>query len=275
MVETPGISQSQYLPNVDRISVLGGMITLAYVLTHFINIPIKELAVQLPGIYLAVQINVNTLVAILVAGLTAAGADWIYHDHPALKGKTISYLILPALTSLVIGFPLAQLPFGIAWWLGIAAGVLVLVLVLIGEYISINAKDVRQPLAAAGLTAVSFALYLVMATSLRSEGTRLFLALPGLAVGAWLVSLRVLHLRLHGQWLVYEAAIIAFIVSQLVAAFFYWPVTPIAFGVLVVGPSYALLSLFIGLIEEKPIRQVLIEPALAVLISIGVAIWAS
>jgi len=275
MVENPGMSRSQYLPDIDRVSVLAGMITLAYILTHFIIVPVRELALQLPGVYLAVQINVNTLVGVLVAGLTAAGANWIYHDHPDLKSSAFPYLILPALTALIIGFPLNQLPFGVNWWLGMAGGVLVLVLVLIGEFISIGSEDVRQPLAAAGLTAVSFALYLVLATSLRSGGTRLFLALPGLTLGAWMVSLRVLHLRLHGQWLVYESAMIAFIVSQFVAAFYYWPVTPVAFGVLVLGPSYALTSLFIGLIEEKPLRQALSEPAVAILVAIGVAIWAS
>ena len=275
MVENPGMSRSQYLPDIDRVSVLAGMITLAYILTHFIIVPVRELALQLPGVYLAVQINVNTLVGVLVAGLTAAGANWIYHDHPDLKSSAFPYLILPALTALIIGFPLNQLPFGVNWWLGMAGGVLVLVLVLIGEFISIGSEDVRQPLAAAGLTAVSFALYLVLATSLRSGGTRLFLALPGLTLGAWMVSLRVLHLRLHGQWLVYESAMIAFIVSQFVAVFYYWPVTPVAFGVLVLGPSYALTSLFIGLIEEKPLRQALSEPAVAILVAIGVAIWAS
>jgi hypothetical protein len=175
---------------------------------------------------------------------------------------------------LVIGFPLHQLPFGTIWWIGLLMGVLLLGLVLTGEFISIDTEDIRHPLAAAGLSAVSFSLYLVLAVSLRSEGIRLFLMLPGLALGVWLVSLRVLHLRLKGQWLIYEGALIALIVSQCAAALYYWPLTPVAFGVLVTGPTYALNSLFFGLIEEKPLRRVLIEPALAILITIGIAAWA-
>lgn len=260
---------------MNQLSVLAGMITLAYVLSRFIKIPVRELAVQLPGIYLSVAININTLIGLLVAGLTASGADWIYRSHPALKGSAAPHLILPALTALVIGFPINQLPFGVAWWLGLAGGVLVLVLVLIGEYISIDVEDIRQPLASAVLMAMSFALYLILATSLRSAGTRLFLTLPGLAIGAWLVGLRVFHLSLHGQWLIYESAIIAFILGQVVSALYYYPFTPIAFGVLVLGPCYALTSLFTGLIEEKPVRQILIEPLLAIVVAIGVAIWAS
>jgi hypothetical protein len=267
--------QGKFLPDFDRVSVLAGMITLAYIMTHFVDIPTQVMALQLPGVYLAVQIDINTLVGILVAGLTAVGADWIFQDHPARKDRILPHLILPALSAWVIGLPLNQTPFGWGWWLVLAGGVLLLTLVLIGEYISINTEDTRQPLAAAGLTAVSYALYLVLATSLRSGGTRLFLALPGLTLGAWLVSLRVLHLRLQGQWLVYENAIIASIVSQFTAALYYWPITPVAFGVLVLGPTYALTSLIGGLVEERPLRNAIIEPALAVLIAIGVAVWAS
>jgi hypothetical protein len=267
--------QGKYLPDFDRVSVLAGMITLAYIMTHFVDIPVQQFALQLPRIYLSVQINVNTLVGILVASLTAVGVDWVFQDHPERKGRTLPHLILPALTAWVIGLPLNQTPFGWGWWAILAGGILLLTLVLVGEYISINTDDIRQPLAAAGLTAASFALYLILATSLRSGGTRLFLALPGLALGAWLVSLRVLHLRLHGQWLIYESAIIAFIVSQFTAAFFYWPITPVVFGVLILGPTYALTSLIGGLVEESPLRQAIIEPVLAVLIAIGVAIWAS
>jgi hypothetical protein len=274
MVENQEVLQRRFFPDRDRMSVLTGMITLAYILSRFLNLPTRVLAVQLPGVYLSVNIDVNTLIGFFVAGLTAAGADWIYRDHPALKGSALPHLILPALTALVIGFPLHQLPFGINWWIGLLMGVMLLGLVLTGEFVSIDSEDIRHPLAAAGLSAVSFALYLVLAVSLRSEGVRLFLTLPGLALGAWLVSLRVLHLRLQGQWLVYEGALIGFIVGQCAAALYYWPVTPVAFGMLVTGPAYALNSLFIGLIEERPLRRVLIEPALAILITIGVAAWA-
>lgn len=275
MVETPGMSRSQNLPDVERISVLTGMITLVYVLTHFIDLPVQELNVQLPGIYLAVQININTWVGILVAGLTATAADWTFHDHPALKGSVLPYLILPALTAYVIGFPLHQVPLGVIWWIVLALGMMVLSIVLVGEYISIDAEDIRQPFAAAGLTAVSFALFLIMATSMRSEETRLFLVLPGVALGAVLVSLRVLHLRLHGQWLTYESLLIAFIISQFTAALYYWPVTPVAYGVLIMGTTYALTSLFTNLVEEKTLRQTIIEPVSALMLSIVIAIWVS
>ncbi len=152
--------------------------------------------------------------------------------------------------------------FGIAWWAGLLAGVVLLVLVFIAEYIAIDTQDVRHPLAAASLSAVAFAIYLVLATTMRGAGIRLFFILPALVVVTWLVSLRSLNLRLHGLWVVYESAIIALVVGQLAAAIHYWPLAPIRFGLFLLGPAYALTSLFSGLIEEKPTRKLLVEPAI-------------
>jgi hypothetical protein len=267
-------SHSRNLPDADRLSVLTAMIMLSYALTRFVELPERELAVQLPGLYLPLTINIHTIVAILVAGLTAAGSDWLLRDHPALGGRpAYQHWLLPALTALVIGIPLNQLPPGALWWVGLATGGLVLALVLIAEYIAVDAQDVRQPLAAAGLTAVSFALYLVLAGTLRASGARLFMILPAVAAAGWLVSLRALHLRLHGEWLWYEAAIIALIVSQCAAALHYWPLAPISFGVALVGPTYALTSLFGALVEERPLRQAIWEPLLAWLAAWGAALW--
>ena len=268
------ISQSRNLPEADRVSVLTAMIMLSYALTRFVELPERELAVQLPGLYLPLTINIHTIVAVLVAGLTAAGSDWLLHDHPALGGRpAYQHWLLPALTALVIGVPLNQLPAGVGWWIGLAAGGLVLALVLVAEYIAVDSQDVRQPLAAAGLTAVSFAVYLVLAGALRASGARLFGVLPAVAAAGWLVSLRALHLRLHGEWLLYEAAIIALIVSQCAAALHYWPLSPISFGLALVGPTYALTSLFGALVEERPLRQAIWEPLLAWLAAWGAALW--
>jgi hypothetical protein len=262
------------LPDADRLSVLAAMIMLAYVVAYFSRFPATDLKILVLGVMLSIPINLNTIVALLVAGMTAAGANWLFHDHPGLQGRsTLPYWLLPALTALVGGVPLSQAPNTLIWWVGLGLGGVIVVLVLIGEYISIDAEDVRLPLAAAGLTALSFALYLVLATTLRSSGTRLSLLLPSLTLAAGLVSLRVLNLRLNGQWLIYEAGLVALLVGQGVAALYYWPLSSLRFGVLVLGLSYALVSLFINLIEEKPHRQVIFNTFVILVLAVGAALW--
>jgi hypothetical protein len=273
-METESIVTVQYLPDRDRLSVLLAVILLAFTLVHFIEIPIWEPSLQLPGLYLSLQISIQNIILFLIAGLTAAGADWLYHDHPALdKRNSLPHWLLPALTVFGVGISLLQLPFSIAWWIGLFIGGALLALVLIGEYISIDMQDIRQPVAAALLIAVSFALFLVLMAGLHAQQLRLFLLVPAVFIGAFLVCLRSLHLRLHGEWLLYESTIIAFIVSQYAAGLIYWPIISLQFGLLLLGSVYALNSLMVGFIEEKSIRTLVVEPFVVVLITIGFVIW--
>ncbi len=251
--------------NTERLSVVTAVIMLAYTLNRFIEFPAQTITLQIPGLFLEFVVNDSILTAVLVAGLAATGANWLLRDHPGRnQQQLLPNMLIPAVTALVIGIPLNQMAFGIAWWAGLMAGTLLLVLVFAAEYIVIDAQDARQPLAAASLSAVAFAIYLVLATALREAGTRLFFILPAIMAATWLVSIRSLYLRLHGLWVVYEAAIIALIVGQLAAAIHYWPLSPIRHGLILLGPAYALTSLFSGLIEEKPRRTLFIEPAIVV-----------
>jgi len=271
MTDTP---ETRNLPKFDRLSIIAATIMLAYTLSRFVNIPGRELSTQLPGVYLEVQFNSRTFIAFLVAALTASGADWLLRDHPALgKQNTFPHLLLPALTALVIGVPLSQMPIGALWWVGFAIGIVVLVLVLVAEYIVVDPEDVRQPLATVVLTAISFVLYLALAVSVRTAGFRLFLALPTLTIAIGLVSLRTLQLRQHGRWALVEAGIIALIVGQLAASLHFWPLSPVTYGLLLLGPAYALTNLFIRLGEGVSFKQALIEPAIILAFVLGVAIW--
>ena len=267
------MDRPRYLPQADRLSTLAATILLAYAISRFIEMEPRTLALQLPGVYLDLQINVYTVVSFLVIGLTAAGADWLLRDHPAIGGhSSIEHWLLPALTAWVIGQPLFNLPIGPLWWAGFVLGGGLIMLVLVAEYIAVDPDDVRQPAAAAGLTAVSFALYLALLVELRVEELRLFQLLPLLALGAGLVSLRTFHLRLH-LWAFVEAGLIAFLVAQVGAALFYWRISPASYGLLVLGPSYGLTSLIGSLADGESWRQSLVEPILVLLVVWGAAFW--
>lgn len=268
------MSAPRNFPDPNRLSIISASILLAYALTRYVNLPISEISVQFPGIYLETEINVRTIVTLLVAALTATGAHWLIYDHPTRDEQlTLQHWLVPAFTAWVIGVPLYNLPPGFVWLASIAIGGVLLMLVLIAEYIIVDPNDLRHGLATAGLTAVSFALYLTLAIALRSGGTRLFLLLPSLTIAGGLVCLRTLHLRLRGQWAIWPSIALALIVAQFTAAMHYWPVSPIAFGLAVLGPTYALSSLIASLLEGETPRQALAEPALVLFVVWGTALW--
>jgi hypothetical protein len=268
------VVKSRNLPSTDRISVLAATILLSYALARFINLPGREISFELAGIYLAFEINARTFVALLVAGLTATGADWLLREHPRLgHGSTLEHWLLPALTAWVIGLPLFQIPLGPLWWIGFGLGAGLLMVVLVAEYIVVDPDDLRQPAASVLLTAVSFALFMMLAVALRYANLRLVELTPALALAVGLVSLRTLHLRLHGKWAFMQAGFITFLVVQFAAGLHYWPLSPISFGLAVLGLAYALTSLIANLMEGEPLRRALVEPGLILGLVWMIAIW--
>jgi hypothetical protein len=265
------VQKSTSMPSPDRLSVLAATILLAYASIRLVDLPPSVFNYQLPGFFLSVEISAATLITLLAAGLMATGADLLLRDHPLLKGKfTLQHWLLPAMTAWIIGVPLYRLPLSPQWLAGFAIGGALLMLVLIAEYISVDPQDRRYPLASAGLTAASFALFLMLAIAMRSIGLRLFFILPTLTFASALVILRTLHLRLRGRWLFLETAALALIIAQLAAAFHYLPLSPIAYGLAILGPAYALTSLIASISEGISLRQAVLEPSLAL-----VAMWGS
>jgi len=255
--------------------VVAATILLAYGATRFIDLPERSVSVQLPGLFLEYELDVYTFVALLVAGLTATGADQLLRDHPALGTKrTYEHWLLPALTAWTLAVTLYQLPVGAEWLASFAAGGALLMLVLIAEYIAVDSRDVRFPVATAGLTAVSFALFLLLVIAMRSAGLRLFFILPGVSFSYALVCLRTLHLRL-GKWLVMQSIVLTLIVAQFTAGLHYWPISPIAYGLAVMGPAYALTSLIGALTEGEPVKKALVEPGVVLAVVWGIAVWTS
>ncbi|MFM8320607.1 MAG: hypothetical protein ACKOC5_06785 [Chloroflexota bacterium] len=262
------------LPGAERLSLLSASVLLAYAVARFIDLPGLQLAAQLPGVYLAVEIDVETIIAFLVAGLTASGTAWLVRDHPGLGRRSpLEHLLLPALTAWAVSLPLSQMAIQPFWWLAFSLSGLLLILVMVAEYITVDYQDDRRPLAAAGLTAVSFTLFLVLAAGLRFAGLRLFQLLPAVALACGLLSLRALRLRFPQRWSPFEAGLVLLVTVQLAAGLHYWPVTPVSFGLALLGPAYALTALLGNLAEGEPLRQALLEPVVVLLIILGAAVW--
>jgi hypothetical protein len=208
-------------------------------------------------------LDTRSVVLLLVSGLTASGADWLLRSHPELKGQsTLQHWILPALTAWVVGGVLFTLPYTPAWFVGFAFGGALIMVVLVAEYIVVDPHDVRQPVAAAALIAMSFALFLALAITLHIAGLRLFLRFPLVGGAALLVSLRALYLRLQGRWLFFPALAVALITGQLSTALHYWPISSVAYGLALLAPLYALNSAIAAMARREPIRHILLEPAL-------------
>ncbi len=267
------LDSSSHLPDTNRLSVLAATVLLAYAVTPFIQLPERSFQVQLPGIFLVFSIHFATLTSILAAALAGFGADWLVRSHPHFAGHAgdSRHWILPALTAWVIGEPLNRLEVGLEWWGLFALGGVMLVTVYVAEYIIIDPTDARYAPAAVALTAVAFALFLILAIAIRAAGPRLYVILPALVVAIFLVALRTLYLRLGGRWPWKWPVVIAMIIGQLVIGLHYWPVSPLQFGLVLLGAAYALTSVAGGLEEGRSGRGLWLEPVVMLAVALLMA----
>lgn len=268
------MNEQRYLPDSNRVGVLTSTVLLAFALTRLIQAPEFNLEIQLPGFFLSLPLDISTAMSLLTAGLTATGMDWLLRGHPSLNNQpTFQWWLLPTLTTFVIGVPLSILPDGAAWWTGFAIGGIFLFFVFIAEYIVVDPGAPYYGVAMAGLTAISYTLFFILAVALRYSGARLYIIVPALFVAAALASLRILHLRLSGIWEYAWSIGIAFACVQVAAGLHYWPLSPVQFGLMLIGPLYGLTNFAINLGEGLPARRASLEPSVFTAVSWGLAIF--
>lgn len=263
-------AQKRYLPDANRVGVLAAAVLLTYALTRLVNAPAFIVSIQLPGFYFSYPFTLGTAMTLMAAGLTASGMIWLLRSHPAIEARSIlEHWLLPALTAFILGVLLDALAGGTVWWAAFAVGSAILIVVILAEYVAVDPGAPTYALASAGLTALSYALFLLFVIALRMSAIRLFLSVPAIFLAAGLVALRTLHLRLSGRWEFPWAFGIGLISAQMAAGLHYWPLTPLQAGLILLGPLYALTALAYSLSQEIPIRNALTEPG----IILG-ALWA-
>lgn len=263
----------KYRPDSNRLGLVTSTVLLALALMRIIPSPGFNFELQLPGFLLSFPFSTNTIMGLLTACLTATGMDWLLRGHPSLNSRTtFQWWFLPTLTTFVISLPLSLLPEGRPWWIGFLLSSLFLYFVFFAEYTAVDPAAPYYSASMVGLTAVSYTLFFVLAVALRTSQIRLFLIIPALFLAALLASLRILHLHLSGRWEFAWALGIALICIQLAAGLHYWPLSPIQFGLLLVGPLYGLVNLATNLGESVPSQRAVLEPIIVTALCWGLAI---
>jgi hypothetical protein len=266
------VKKNLSFPDTNHLSVVIATILFAYALTPFVNLPERTLNFQIPGFFFVFRINFATIVSILAAGLAMAGSIWLVEGHPDHPRKNnFVHGLLPGLTAWMIGIPLSTLTVDLQWWVVFAFGGVLLTLVFEAEYIVVDITDARIGPATVGLTAISFALYLILAVSGKASSFRLYLFLPGLVMALGLVTWRTLYLRLGGKQSLHWAVAISLLVGQMAIGIHYWPLTPLRYGLALLAAAAALTSLAGGFEEKQPWRMIWIEPAVLMVLFLGFA----
>ena len=258
--------------------MLTAVIVLAYALTRVLDLPSRVVSTTIFGSALGFDLNGTVMMMLVVAGLISAGADTLVRSHPHLAGRsgasTILHWILPGAAALVLGAVLNRTPDGPLWWLGLALSALTLIAVLIAEFVIVDRSDPAWDLAALALTALAYALALMLFALLRSLGARAVLSasLGSLVAAALALRLFALKAAPLGRAALY-AAVVGLVTAEAIWALGYWRVTPSSAGLLAMIPFYLVVGLAQQHLSGRLTRRIWLEYALigALGLAIGLA----
>ena len=261
-------------PNINRVSVVVATIMLAYALIQLSPESEGNQVIAIGGFLLPFAFNFSTLVTIAVAAITASGTDWILRSHPELEGRTsIPHLFLPAITAWMVNILISNMADTPLKWTVFLFGGIFLFIVILSEYIVIFQEDYRRLIAIAILTALSYGLFLALGVSLESADQRLIIAIPAIAIGAGILSMRVLQMQTSEPWPIAYAASSMLITTQLGAVLHYLPISPLSHGLFLFGALYFTINFNTNMIENNPIQLAIIESTVPLVIISGFALW--
>lgn len=260
-------------PEGEKFNMLMASLCLVILMSRYVELPTWSLEMPLLGLHINFTLASTTFILFIIAAITTSGVYWFFSQSAVPSKEIWRHLLLPALTALVIQLPLYIIPAGATFWFVYFSGCFLLTLVIFIEYLTTNPESNYYPWAALLLRALSFGFYLSMITLLRVSGVRLFILLPTIGISTFLVSLRTLNLFVPSQRFTLQALTVSWCATQLAAALHYLPLSPVQFGLLLLGAVYALITFIVDFERGDSLRQAAGEPIALFLIIWLIAHW--
>jgi hypothetical protein len=269
------VQPSRHLPSLDRLSVLTAVILLAYALARALDLPTRAVGTTLFGSAVGFELNGPVLMLLLVAALISAGSDTLIRSHPRLAGwtsyPTVVHWIVPGTTALALGNVLNRTPDGPLWWLGLGLSAVALIAVLVAEYTVVDRDDTAWDAAALALTALTYALALVLFALLHSLSARALISASAAGLIAAALAMRLFALKAAplGRAALY-AGVVGLITAEAVWAINYWRVPASSAALLALIPFYLSVGVAQQHLAGRLSRRIWIE--YAVVGGLGLAI---
>ncbi|GAB4541343.1 MAG: hypothetical protein Kow0063_32120 [Anaerolineae bacterium] len=261
------------MPIYERLSATVSLTLLGLAAYFLIELPARSVELQFLGSPLTVQISQRWLMALLVGGLAATGARAVIYTHPSLPGRASGYVLAfwttPGLLVILATLWLSLLASTLTGWLvGIAITGLLLWLVILAEYHTVDSRDPRYELARLWLNLVAYALafgFFVVIYQTRARS--ILTATEILCVSGLLAAslFRAGPAQMGRSWLF--AGLVALVMGQCTWAINLWRIPPLTAGLWLLLVYY----LFTGLAQQHLLgrltRRALVE--FAVVAAVG------
>lgn len=274
------MESKSYLPELNRFSIVTALSTLMLGLTFVLPPSSGQSSTAIFGVLFNLQLNIYSFFSLLIALIALTGSVWVLRSHPQFSDasritwKLLPNVILPALSIFILSFTLREMVRSNVWWVVYVLGSLLFGLVLTAEYNVLDLRFDTHPAASLGLIGLSHALFLILAVVLRTGRMRLYVVIPLIVLAAIFIGLRTINLRTQGSWRLEYALFISLLVGQLAVSLQYFFLNPLQYGILLTSALYILISISCGIIQSLKLRELLVEPALMIILSSALLILA-
>jgi hypothetical protein len=252
------------IPGRQRLSLFIGLILLSLVLTQFVELPTRRLAVTVFGSPLGIDLDAGWLMAILLASLVCTGTDALVRTHPRAQEVSLQYTfvywILPSLLGLAAARLLSEPMARSVWMAGLAATGVLFAIVLTAEYTTVDPMAPIYPQARLFLNVIAYTLALVLFILVYQTRGRSLVTATAVLVISFALALDLLwHAGVKlGQtsWL---AAAVGMVLGEASWAMNYWPLSGWSGGMLLMLIFYVMTGIASQHLQGKLSRQVLFE----------------
>lgn len=264
------LSENRYGTRIplEQISVLVGMDVLGLTLSLLLVLPTRIFTFGVLGSQASIVLTGSWLFALLLGVMTAAGVESIMRAHPRVHLSATQYtFILWILPCILVAGTAFILPFlrdtGLLAFIAILIVGVVLVLVVLGEYITIDLQDHAYAFARLGLNLVVYVAALVLFQAIYAFKLRSLFSAPLIGVVAALLALELLRASeqdVRRTWI--YAATIGLCMGEALWAVNYWNVTALLGGVVLLVLFYLLTGFAQQYLMRKLSWRTLLEFAL-------------
>ena len=251
------------MPKSDRLGVLISLVLLGLILSALVPLPTQEVALVVLGSELTLRFTGTAQLALLLAGLVAAGVEGIMRAHPRLPSRSLFYTMtfwpLPALITVLSLILLDDLSTRILQmgFIGLAAAVLGLVIVL--QYRDLSQSSQPEQADRLLLNVITYVTALWLLSAVFGARLRSLLSATGVMLVSGMLALGLLRSseNLRRTWL--YASIVGMLMGELTWAMNYGIIdTRTGSGFLLLA-YYALTGLSQQHIWGRLQRRVVIE----------------
>jgi hypothetical protein len=265
------------IPGRQRLSVFVGLVLLSLVLTQFVELPTRPVAISVFGSPLGLELSGGWLMAILLASLACTGTDALVRTHPRAREvslrHTFVYWIQPGLLGLATARLLALAPTRLLWAAGLIATGLLFVGVLVAEYTTVDPLAPAYSQARLLLNVIAYALAFALFVIVYQTRGRSLITATAMLVISFTLALDLLWSAVttrgagHTTML---AATVGMIVGECSWAMNYWQISEWSGGMLLLLIFYMMTGIASQHLQDRLSRHVLIEFVVVAVMGIAV-----